>query len=135
MSEWSKKDIIQVKTLLYSTIVSLEIISEEDEMVQGEFGDVEAVIQWKIGDVAAGYMEIKNSRVKAHMDIIHPDPTVIITLTDPVAARDLLNGRADATKLFMKGKILVEGDTKKAMKLLSVNELVEDYIMILTKKR
>ncbi|MFX1449495.1 MAG: SCP2 sterol-binding domain-containing protein [Promethearchaeota archaeon] len=134
MGELSKKEIIEIKTLLYSTIVSLEIISEEDEMVQGEFGDVEAVIQWKIGDIAAGYMEIKNSKAKAVMDAVHPDPTVLITLTDPIVARDLLNGRADATKLFMKGKILVEGDTKKAMKLLSVNELVEDYIMILTKK-
>ncbi len=134
MSEISKKDLIQVKTLLYSTIVSLEIISEEDEMVQGEFGDIEAVIQWKIGDVAAGYMEVKDSKVKAHMDKVHPDPTVIITFTDPITARTILNGRADATKMFMKGKLLVEGDTKKAMKLLSVNELVEDYIMILTKK-
>lgn len=134
MSELSKKDLIKVKTLLYSTIVSLEIISEEDEMVQGEFGDVEAIIQWKIGDVAFGYMEIKNSTAKAHMDKVHPNPTVSITITDPISARDLLNGRADATKLFMKGKILVEGDTKKAIKFLSVNELVEDYIMILTKR-
>lgn len=134
MSEISQKDIIQVKTLLYSTIVSLEIISEEDEMIQREFGDIEAAIQWKIGDVAAGYIEIKGSRAKAYMDEVHPDPTVIITLTDPATARDLLNGKADASKLFMKGKILVEGDTKKAMRLLSVNELIQDYITILTKR-
>ena len=134
MSELSKKEIIQIKTLLYSTLISLEIISEEDEMVQGEFGDIEAIIQWKIGNIAAGYMEIKNSKAKAYMDAIHAHPTVTITLMDPISARDLLNRKADATKLYMKGKILIDGNTKKAVKLMSVNELIGDYIAILTKK-
>ncbi|MHA1300398.1 MAG: SCP2 sterol-binding domain-containing protein [Candidatus Helarchaeota archaeon] len=134
MPELSKKELIQIKTLLYSTIVALEIISEEDEMIQQEFGDVEAVVQWRIGEVVAGYMEIKNSLVKAHMDEVHPEPTVTVTLTDPMSAKDLLQGKVDASKLFIKGKIIIEGDTKKAMKLMAVNELVEDYIAILTKK-
>ncbi|MHA1378417.1 MAG: SCP2 sterol-binding domain-containing protein [Candidatus Helarchaeota archaeon] len=133
MTDLTNKELIQIKTLLYSTIVALEIISEEDEMIQQEFGDTEAIVQWKIGNVVAGYMEIKNSVVKAHMDEVHPDPTVTVVLSDPLSAKDLLNGKVDATKLFIKGKITIEGDAKKAMKLMAVNELVEDYISILTK--
>lgn len=135
MSDIAIRDIIQVKTLFFSNMVALEIISEEDEMVQKEFGDMEAVIQWKIGEIAAGYVEIKNSKSKLYMNAIHPNPIVTITFTDIQSAKDILNGKADATKLFLKGKILIEGDLKKGLKLMSVNELLNDYITFFKKLR
>ncbi|MHA1386464.1 MAG: SCP2 sterol-binding domain-containing protein, partial [Candidatus Helarchaeota archaeon] len=36
-------------------------------------------------------------------------------------------GKGNAAKAFIKGKIVIEGDTKHAMKLINLNELLTDY--------
>ena len=54
-------------------------------------------------------------------------PTVTIKLSDLKTARALMTGKGDAAKAFIKGKILIEGDTKGAMKLMNLNELLTDY--------
>ncbi|MHA1384560.1 MAG: SCP2 sterol-binding domain-containing protein [Candidatus Helarchaeota archaeon] len=128
MSDVTVKDIIQIKTLLFSNIYAFELIAQEDEMVQEEFGKLEAVIQWIIPNVVSGYLEIKDSKPKLFMNAEYENPTVTITFTDIQTAKDVLNGNADVTKLFLKGKVLVEGDLKKGMKIFTATELLEDYI-------
>ncbi|MHA1378920.1 MAG: SCP2 sterol-binding domain-containing protein [Candidatus Helarchaeota archaeon] len=122
------KDIIQIKTLLYSNMVAFELISEEDEMVQEEFNKFDAVIQWKIGDLIFGYLTIKNSKPKLKMNAIHDNPTVTITISDMKAAKMLLKGKTDASRLFFKGKIQIDGDLKEGLKIFTASELLEDYI-------
>ena len=122
------KDIIQVKSLLFSNMYAFELISQEDEMIQEEFGTFEAVIQWNIPGVVSSYLEIKDSKPKLYMNAKHQNPTVIITFKDIQTAKDVLNGNADSIKLFIKGDVLVEGDLKKGLKIFKATELLEDYI-------
>ena len=122
------KDIIQVKSLLFSNMYAFELISQEDEMIQEEFGNLEAVIQWSIPNILSSYLEIKDSKPKLYMNAEHDNPTVKITFKDIQTAKDVLNGNADSTKLFIKGDVLVEGDLKKGLKIFKATELLEDYI-------
>ncbi len=128
MSDVSIKDMIQIRTLFYSNMVALEIIADEDEMVQGELGETPAVIQWKIEGIAAGYIMITNGKPKLYMDAIHPEPTITITFADARTARTILNGNGDVTKAFIKGQVQIDGDLKKGLKLLAINEVFQDYI-------
>jgi hypothetical protein len=119
---------IQVKIILFALMAGFQEIAEEDENVREEIKGVNVVIQVKIVEGPQCFLLFQNGVFTGCMNGEGLKPTVTIRLKDLETARALLTGKGDAAKSFIRGDILIEGETKHAMKLVNLNELLTDYL-------
>ncbi|MFX0142217.1 MAG: SCP2 sterol-binding domain-containing protein [Candidatus Hodarchaeota archaeon] len=115
------------KTLLYGHLIGFQEIAEADENVQIEMKGVNVIIQFNVIDGPKCYFHFNDGSFSGLMDIQHPNPTVNITMSDNKSAIALFSGNGDATRMYIKGDIQIEGDYTDAMKLMSLRELVSEY--------
>ncbi|MFX1453364.1 MAG: SCP2 sterol-binding domain-containing protein [Promethearchaeota archaeon] len=115
------------KTLLYGHLIGFQEIAEADENVQIEMKGVNVVIQFNVIDGPKCYFHFNDGSFRGAMDVQHPDPAVIITMSDNKSAIALFSGQGNATRMYMKGDIQIEGDYSDATKLMSLRELVSEY--------
>lgn len=118
---------LQVKIILFALMAGFQEITEEDENVQEEIRDVNVLIQIQVENGPQCFLRFANGTFKGYMEDIGEKPTVILKLSDLKTARALMTGKGDAAQAFIKGRIQIEGDTKHAMKLMNLNELISDY--------
>ncbi len=121
-------ELLQVKFILFALMAGFQEIAEEDENVREEIKGINVSIKVKIVDGPQCFLLFQNGTFRGCMDGEGVKPTVVIKLKDLETARALLTGKGDAAKSFMRGDILIEGETKHAMKLVNINELLTDYL-------
>ncbi len=123
-----------IKVLLHVIVHGIQYISEEDEDFEEELMDFEhAIIQWEIGkdEKVYAYFETKNGHATAVMDIKHDNPTLNLAIEDVAVAIDLLTGKIEGGKAFMKGLLKVDGDLAYIQKFGMAITTVQKYLGIL----
>ncbi|MHA1377934.1 MAG: SCP2 sterol-binding domain-containing protein [Candidatus Helarchaeota archaeon] len=118
---------LQVKIILFALMAGFQEITEEDENVQEEIKGVNVLIHVEVENGPQCYLNFKNGAFSGCMEDPGEKPTVTLKLSDLKTARALMTGKGDAAKAFIKGKIQIAGDTKHAMKLMNLSELLSDY--------
>ncbi|MFX0132626.1 MAG: SCP2 sterol-binding domain-containing protein, partial [Candidatus Hodarchaeota archaeon] len=118
---------ILAKTLLYAHLIGFQEIAEADENVQIEMKGVNVVIQFNVIDGPKCYFHFNDGSFTGAMDVQHPDPAVTITMSDNKSAIALFSGQGNATRMYLKGDIQIDGDYSDATKLMSLRELVSEY--------
>jgi len=130
-----EEEYTQVKIILFAFMSGMQIIADEDENVKKEMKGINVIIQININNGPQCYLLFDDGVFSGAIDVQHPNPTVILTLSDLHTARMLLTGKADGAKMFIKGQIQIEGDYKHAMKLMNLNELLQDYADYIKERR
>ena len=130
-----EEEAIQVKIILFALMAGFQEITEEDENVREEIKDINVIIQVKIVEGPQCFLLFQNGMFQGCMDGEGIKPTVTIRLKDLETARALLTGKGNAARSFIKGDILIEGETKHAMKLVNLNELLTDYLDYIKEKQ
>ncbi|MFX1450127.1 MAG: SCP2 sterol-binding domain-containing protein [Promethearchaeota archaeon] len=130
-----EEEALQIKIILFALMAGFQEITEEDENVREEIKGINVIIQIKIIEGPQCFLLFQNGIFKGCMDKEGIKPTVTIKIKDLNTARALLTGKGDAAKSFIKGDILIEGETKHAMKLMNLNELITDYLDYIKEKQ
>ncbi len=123
----SQDDYLLAKTLLYGHLIGFQEITEVDENVQIEMKGVNVVIQFNVINGPQCYFHFKDGSFSGVMDVQYPDPNVTITMSDNKSAIALFSGQGNASRMYLKGDIQIDGDYKDAMKLMNLRELVVEY--------
>ncbi len=126
---------LQLKIILFALMAGFQEITEEDKNVQEEIKGINVLIHVKIEDGPGCFLKFKDGVYEGCMEDKGEKPTVIIKVSDLKTARALFTGKGDVAKAFIKGKILIEGETKHAMKLINLNELLTDYYEYIKEKQ
>lgn len=122
------KEILEVKVLLFIMGKGLEEISKTVEDFQDDFSDTTAVIQWKIGDDIKMYFEINEGKFIAHLDQVHNEPNVTLSIEDLDKAKAILRGETDGNSAYMSGDLKIEGDLPLSIKMGQAAEYLRDSL-------
>ena len=124
----SVKEVLQTKVLLYIMGKGLEEVSSTNEEFKEEFEDLDATIQWVIGDNAKMYLKVEGGKFTAFMDADAEEPTVTLTVEDYGKAKEILTGATDGTSAYMSGDLKLTGEMAVAMKMGQVTEFIKDAL-------
>lgn len=124
----SMKEVLQSKVLLYIMGKGLEEVSATNEEFQEEFEDLDATIQWVIGDNVKMYLKVEGGKFTAFMDEQAEEPTVTLTVEDYAKAKEILTGATDGTSAYMSGDLKLTGEMSVAMKMGQVTEFIKDAL-------
>jgi putative sterol carrier protein len=124
----SVKEVLQTKVLLYIMGKGLEEVSSTNEEFKEEFEDLDATIQWVIGDNAKMYLKVEGGKFTAFMDAEAEEPTVTLTVEDYGKAKEILTGATDGTSAYMSSDLKLTGEMAVAMKMGQVTEFIKDAL-------
>lgn len=124
----SVKDVLQTKVLLYIMGKGLEEVSSTNEEFKEEFEDLDATIQWVIGDNVKMYLKVEGGKFTSFMDAEAEAPTVTLTVEDYGKAKEILTGATDGTSAYMSGDLKLTGEMAIAMKMGQVTEFIKDAL-------
>ena len=96
-------------------------IGQSEELKQKYIKQANVIVQFDIknkeGKTGSWYLDVKNKGEVGKGKATKPDITLITSDAD---MKNLLDGKANAQKLFMSGKLKVKGNVMKAASLESV---------------
>lgn len=122
------KEKFQTKILFFIFLKSMEEVSKIDEEMQDELEDMDAKIQWRIGDDIIGYLEIKDGKVKGVIDEELDNPDITMSMESLEKARAMFTGELDGTSAYMSGDLKMEGEMAIGMKLGPLAEVILEYL-------
>jgi len=121
------KEVLQTKVLLYIMGKGLEEISMTNSEFQEEFEDIDATIQWIIGDCKM-YLKVEGGKFTAFLDEQAENPTVTLTIEDYAKGKEILTGATDGTSAYMSGDLKLTGEMQVAMKMGQVTEFLKEAL-------
>jgi len=124
----SVKEVLQSKVLLYIMGKGLEEVSATNDEFKEEFEDLDATIQWVIGDNVKMYLKVEGGKFTAFMDEQAEAPTVTLTVEDYAKAKEILTGATDGTSAYMSGDLKLTGEMSVAMKMGQITEFIKDAL-------
>ena len=129
-----EKKYFSVKMLMGAIQYAAEQLSELDDTFKQKLAGIDSITQWKVEPNGPNsYTIVKDLKIKSKMYAIHDNPTYTFILKDLDVALDIFQGKIDAMKAIVEGKIKIVGEMINAQKEMFILETLSEYLSDLTR--